>query len=591
MTTFSVWAPVAHKIEIEILGQRLPLLPQDQGWWSVEVNAAPAGTDYSFVIDGGEPLPDPRSPWQPYGVHGRSRTFDHAEFRWTDNRWQAGPLSSAVIYELHVGTFTTDGTFDAAIDRLDHLVNLGVTHVELMPVSEFSGNRGWGYDGVDLYAPHHAYGGPTALKMLIDACHARGLAVLGDVVYNHFGPLGNYLGRFGPYLTDRYRTPWGDAVNLDGPGSDQVRRFFCDHAVSWLRDYHFDGLRLDAVFSFFDSSAVHFLEQLAAEVERVGAQVGRHLALIAESNLNDPRLLHSRDAGGFGIDGQWNDDFQHAIHAYLTGDRSGYYADFGSIADIAKAMKHGFVYDGRYSVYRKRRHGRPTTGLRGHRFVVFVQNHDQVGNRIRGDRSGHLMNLEQLKVAAALLLCSPFVPMLFQGEEWAASAPFAYFTDHRDPQLAAATREGRKRELAALGAQPDEVPDPEARETWQQSQLDWSELDREPHRTILDWHRRLIRLRREHPDILDYNLDHTDAAFDERSKWLRVDRGGIIVASNLADVAQTVRVPEAQSRQVLLASHSAIRIVEEAVELPACSVAILSAAGAIRSSSDTEKNP
>ena len=576
MTTCRVWAPAASEVEIKIGDERLGLIRCDQGWWCVCLKDITPGTDYSFVLNREETLPDPRSPWQPYGVHGASRTLDHSDFRWTDERWQAPPLSSAVIYELHVGTFTISGTFDAVIPRLDYLVELGITHVELMPVSEFSGNVGWGYDGVDLYAPHHGYGGPAGLKRLVDACHARGLAVLGDVVYNHFGPVGNYLHRFGPYLTDRYRTPWGDAVNLDGPGSDEVRRYFCDHAISWLRDYHFDGLRIDAVHALTDTSAVHFLEQLATEVEKLGSGMGRHLVVIAESDLNDPRLVRSREAGGYGIDAQWSDDFQHSIHACLTGDRSGYYADFGSVADIAKALKEVFVYDGRYSAYRRRRHGRPATGLGGHRFVAFIQNHDQIGNRIRGDRSCHLMSRELLKTAAALLFCSPFIPMLFQGEEWAASSPFAYFTDHQDAQVAEATREGRKKEFAALGGNIDEVPDPEAPETFQQSRLDWSEANREPHTSILDWHRRLIRLRREQPDILDGNLDNTEVVFDERAKWLRLDRGRIVVATNLAEVPQAIPVPDASGRHAILASESGFRLGSQAVEVPAHSVAVLS---------------
>jgi maltooligosyltrehalose trehalohydrolase len=446
----------------------------DRGWWHAHVPSGAPGLDYAFSLDGGEPLPDPRSPWQPRGVHAPSRLVDHQRFSWTDQRWQAPPLGSAVIYELHVGTFSPEGTFDGVIGRLEHLAGLGVTHVELMPVAEFPGVRGWGYDGVDLWAPHHAYGGPDGLKRLVDACHARGLAVLLDVVYNHLGPSGNYLGRFGPYFTSRFRTPWGDAMNFDGAGSDEVRRFVCDNARMWLRDYHVDGLRLDAVHAIADGSAVHILEQLAQEVEKLAASLGRHLVLIAESNLNDPRIVQPPSAGGYGIDAQWNDDFHHALHTVLTGERHGYYADFGRLADLATAFRRGFVYAGEYSVFRDRRHGRPAIGVSGNRFVVSAQNHDQVGNRALGERASLLMSEGRLHIAAALLLTSPFVPMLFQGEEWGASTPFLYFTDHAEPELVEAVRKGRCQEFAAfaghlralaarLGRAPARAPCPSAR--------------------------------------------------------------------------------------------------------------------------------
>jgi maltooligosyltrehalose trehalohydrolase len=343
---FRVWAPRATKVEIAADNTRTPMAPDTSGWWTAHVPAAGPATEYTFILDGGPPLPDPRSAWQPHGVHGPSRVVDHQAFAWTDTRWQPGPLPSAVLYELHIGTFTPAGTFEAAIERLDHLVELGITHVELMPVAEFPGGHGWGYDGVDLYAPHHGYGGPEGLKRLVDAAHSRGLAVILDVVYNHLGPAGNYLERSGPYFTDRHHTPWGQAVNLDGPGSSEVRRFFCDNALMWLRDYHMDGLRLDAVHALIDTSAVHFLEQLAAEVQALAAQLGRHLVLIAESDLNDPRVVRPPEIGGYGVAAQWSDDFHHALHTVLTGERAGYYEDFGTLADLAQALTNAFVYDG-----------------------------------------------------------------------------------------------------------------------------------------------------------------------------------------------------------------------------------------------------
>jgi len=575
MATFRVWAPRARRVEL-VLGPRcVPMTGEAAGWWAVDVPEAGPGADYAFAVDGGTPLPDPRSPWQPSGVHGPSRVLDHAAFHWTDTGWRPGPLALAVIYELHVGTFTPAGTFDAAIDRLDHLVDLGVTHVELMPVAELPGARGWGYDGVDLYAPHHAYGGPSGFKRLVDACHARGLAVLLDVVYNHLGPSGNYLSRFGPYFTDRHVTPWGPAVNLDGPESDEVRRFLCDNAQMWLRDYHLDGLRIDAVHAIFDQSATPFLEQLACEVHALQAHLGRHLALVAESDLNDPRLVAPPALGGYGLDAQWNEDFHHALHAVLTGERSGYYADFGSLHDVATALREGFVYAGRYSAYRRRRHGRPVRDLSGHRFVGCLQNHDQVGNRALGERSSRLMSSGRLRVGAALLLTAPFVPMLFQGEEWGATTPFLYFTDHDDPQLARAVRDGRRQECAAFGWNPEQVPDPQAAETFDRSKLDWREPAREPHASLLDWHRRLIRLRRELPVLSDGRMQSVHVAFDEDARWLVLERGAIRVVCNVGSASQRVPCAGSRAHRLLLASDPAVTVTRGAVDLPPDSVAIL----------------
>jgi maltooligosyltrehalose trehalohydrolase len=586
MARFRVWAPRARAVEVALAGQGIPMAPEGAGpaaarpggwtgWWRADVESAGAGTDYAFRVDGGPALPDPRSPWQPAGVHWASRVVDHGAFAWTDARWQPPPLAAGVVYELHVGTFTPAGTFAGVIERLDHLVALGVTHVELMPVAEFSGRRGWGYDGVALYAPHEAYGGPVGLKRLVDACHARGLAVLLDVVYNHLGPTGNYLARFGPYFTDRYATPWGDAVNLDGRDSDEVRRFFCDNACMWLRDYHLDGLRLDAVHALLDRSAIHFLEELASEVKALGAHLGRHLTLVAESDLNDPRLVRSPAVGGYGLDLQWNEDFHHALHALLTGERSGYYADFGTLADLTSALRHGFAYAGRFSPYRGRRHGRPATGLSGHQLVGCLQNHDQVGNRARGERIGHLVTPGRLRIGAALVLTSPFVPLLFQGEEWGASAPFQYFTDHDEPALAEAVRTGRRREFAAFGWDPEAIPDPQDPETFHRSRLDWSEVDREPHRSLLDWYRQLIRLRRTQAVLTDGRMAEVCVATDEEASWLVVERGPVTVAANLAPVPRRLPVRAGRPSALLLGSEPGIALQPGGVDLPAESVAIL----------------
>jgi maltooligosyltrehalose trehalohydrolase len=575
VTAVKVWAPAVGVVELELDSRRVPMRQAADGWWAIEIGTPQGPGDYRFRIDGSGPLPDPRSGWQPSGVHGPSRLVDHGSFTWTDVTWHSPPLSSGVVYELHVGTFTKEGTFEAVIARLPHLVTLGVSHVELMPVAEFPGRRGWGYDGVDLYAPHHAYGGPVGLKRLVDACHAHGLAVVLDVVYNHLGPSGNYLNRFGPYFTERYVTPWGPAVNLDGADSDDVRRFFLDNALMWFRDYHMDGLRIDAVHAIFDASALHFLEQLAGDVRRLESRLGRHLAVIAESDLNDPRIVRSPAGGGYGLDAQWNEDFHHALHVVLTGERTGYYRDFAGIADLAKALRSPFVYDGRYSAYRRRRHGRPASDLTGHRFIGFLQNHDQIGNRAQGERSCHLMGLGRAKIGAALVLTAPFVPMLFQGEEWGATTPFQYFTDHEEPELGRAVSEGRRREFTAFGWDPARIPDPQAAETFERCRLDWTEVDRDPHRELLGWHRALIALRRNTPALTDGALADVRVTFDERAQWLSVQRGSVIVAVNLGPGAVRVPLDAAPERRLLLASDPAIRVRSNQVELPPDTVAVM----------------
>lgn len=574
MHLFRVWAPLPKKVEVQAAGKRYPMVCRENGWWNKEVPSAGPGDDYGFVLDGEGPFPDPRSPWQPQGVHGLSRLVDQENYAWTDKQFQPPPLSSALIYELHVGTFTPRGTFLSAIEKLDHLVSLGVTHVELMPVVEFDGDRGWGYDGVDLYAPHHVYGAPNDLKRLVDACHARGLAVLLDVVYNHLGPSGNYLAKYGPYFTKKFATFWGEGINFDGPDSGEVRRFFCDNALMWLRDYHFDGLRLDAVHGILDTSATHILEQLKVEVEALSGSLGRRLTLIPESDLNDPRLIWPRARGGYQLDAQWSDDFHHSLHTVLTGEQTGYYSDFGKLEHLAKAFSHAFVYDGTYSAHRRRVHGRPADGVNGHQFLAYLQNHDQVGNRALGDRSGQLMSLGRLKIGAALVLTSPFTPMLFQGEEWGASTPFFFFTDYREPKLANAVREGRCREFVAFGWKPEDTADPQARETFQKSVLDWTALSRAPHADILDWHKRLIRLRRSEPSLADGEMKTVKTRFDEEKRWLAIERGPISILCNLSGERQAVPIPAASS-QILLASETGIQLSGGKLELPPDSVAII----------------
>ena len=578
MKILRVWAPNVNRVSA-LIGQNRFAMDKEggeaRGWWRVSVPELRGDMDYAFLIDDEEiPLPDPRTLFQPYGIHGASRTVNDGAFKWSDQQFTAPPLPDAVIYELHVGTFTSGGTFDSTIEHLDHLVELGITHVELMPVAEFSGCRGWGYDGVDLFAPHHVYGGPDGLKRLVNACHAKGLAVILDVVYNHFGPSGNNLPRFGPYLTDKYVTPWGSAVNLDGRGSDEVRRFFFDNAISWMRDYHIDGLRLDAVHAIMDVSPLHFLEQLADEVEDLARRTGRPLVLIAENDLNDPRIVTPVDCGGYGLDAQWDDDFHHSLHTVLTDENSGYYSDFGKLAQLAKTLRGAFAYDGQYSAYRDRRHGRSAVRLSGHNFVGCLQNHDQIGNRAKGERISSLVSPARLKIGAAVLLLGPLIPMLFQGEEWAASTPFQYFTDHQESDLARAVTEGRKKEFATFGWDPDDIPDPQNPSTFQHSKLDWTERTREPQKSILDWYKRLIRLRASTPELRDGSFSQVHVAFDEDQRWMVMTRGPVAMALNLGK--QRCRVPIAAGlRRVVMTSDEKIVVDSESAELPCDSVAVI----------------
>lgn len=580
MHTFTLWAPAAKTVEIEINNNRIPLQMGPHGWWSATVEFAVAGTDYSFVLDGQQPsLPDPRSAWQPNGVHGPSRLLDPSSFRWTDAAWQAPPLGAAILYELHIGTFTAEGTFAAAIERLDYLKDLGVTHVELMPVAAFAGSRGWGYDGVDLYAPYSGYGGPEGLQHFVNACHARGLAVLVDVVYNHLGPVGNYLAKFGPYFTDGHSTPWGAAVNLEQAGSDEVRRFFIDNALMWLRNYHIDGLRLDAIHALVDRSAIHFLEQLASEVRRLEAELGKSFAVIAETDLNDPRLATSREAGGYGLDAQWSDDFHHALFAMLTGEKNGYYADFGYAAALAKSLEDVYVYTGGYSRFRQKMQGRPVGQLPRHRFLGYIQNHDQVGNRARGDRLTHLVTPGRARVAAALVICSPFIPLLFQGEEFGASTPFQYFTGFEDEEIGRRVSEGRKKEFAQFGWKPEEVPNPQNEETFLRSKLLWTEKDQPPHSELLAWYRKLIRLRKSEPALLDDRPGATRGFFDEGRQQFVMTRGTeeggqqIALICNLGERPQSLHAGSGSG--LLLASNDSVRLVDERIELGPDSVAIV----------------
>ncbi len=576
MHKFEAWSPLAKSLAVEVAGKNHPMTKGEHDVWSAEVEGVGPGADYGFVLDGQTPaVPDPRSPWQPNGVNGLSRLFDAKAFQWSDDNFQAPPLSSAVIYELHIGTFTPEGTLDAAIAKLDYLKDLGITHVEVMPLAAASGVRGWGYDGVAMFAPLESYGGPEAVMRFVDAAHARGLAVVNDVVYNHFGPSGNYTGKFGPYLNENHKTPWGGAVNLEDQGSDQVRRFFCDNALMWLRDYHFDGLRLDAVTAFVDRSAIPFLEQLADEVKALSAETGRHLVLIAESDLNDPRLVRARESGGFGLDAQWSDDFHHALWTVLTGENTGYYMDFGSMQQLATALKEMFIYQGQYAPFRKRYHGRSIQDLSAHRFLGYIQNHDQVGNRATGDRLNHVVSEGRAKVAAAIVLTAPSIPMIFMGEEFAASTPFQYFTDHEDKELGRLVSEGRRKEFAGFGWKPNEIPDPQESKTFEDSKLNWAELSTGAHASMLRWYKQLIALRRSSRALVDGDLRKVDVRFDEDAKWLVVRRGEFQVACNLGSAVAAIEL--STPGKIALSSDSSNSVEGQAVTLRPDSVMILRA--------------
>jgi maltooligosyltrehalose trehalohydrolase len=537
---FSVWAPSAKSVELVTPERRVALTVDDKGYWHGELDAADLRGGYKYSIDGGDPLPDPRSRWQPGGVHGPSHVPDPRRSASPAAPFRPRALCDAVIYELHVGTFSPAGTYAAARERLDYLADLGVTHVELMPLATFPGRHGWGYDGVDLYAPLPAYGTPGELADFIAACHEHGLAVLLDVVYNHLGPDGNHLGAYGPYFTDRVKTPWGEAVNFDGAQSDEVRRFVIDNALMWLGEYGFDGLRLDAVHAIFSFEAVHVLEELAAAVRKLATEQDRELVLIAESDLNDPRLVLPAARGGFALDAHWADDFHHALHRYFADEAEGYYGDYKGLPDIATALAQGYVYQGRYSPFRQRRHGRAPRGVTPDQLVVCSQNHDQIGNRARGERLSMLVDAPKLKAIAALVLLSPFVPLLFQGEEWGASTPFLYFTDHQDAELGRLVSEGRAREFHSF-RWGGEIPDPQDASSFERSKLDWSETAKPGHAEIHDWYRALIALRKSRSQHVAPGKPKV--RFDEKAQWLRFEYRGQLAMFNFASVPRRIALP------------------------------------------------
>ncbi|MGA7133332.1 MAG: malto-oligosyltrehalose trehalohydrolase [Mycobacterium sp.] len=573
MPEFAVWAPKPETVRLDVDGAVYPMTRGRDGWWRATVDASPDAR-YGYLLDDDPTvLPDPRSSRQPDGVHERSQLWEPGEQVWTDDGWSGRSVQGAVIYELHIGTFTPAGTFDAAIEKLDQLVDLGVDFVEVMPVNAFSGKYGWGYDGVLWYAVHEPYGGPDGLIRLVDACHRRGLGVLIDAVFNHLGPSGNYLPRFGPYLSSA-SNPWGEGINIADAESDEVRRYIIDCALRWMREFHADGLRLDAVHALVDTTAIPILEELSAETEALAEQLGRPLSLVAESDLNDPRMITPRRDGGYGMTAQWDDDVHHAIHTAVSGERQGYYADFGSLAILAKTLRNGFFHAATYSSFRQRRHGRPldTAAVPATRLVAYTCTHDQVGNRALGDRPSQNLTYGQLAVKAALVLGSPYTAMLFMGEEWGASTPFQFFSSHPEPELARATAEGRKKEFADHGWDADDIPDPQDPQTFQRSKLDWSELDTGDHARLLRVYHDLIALRRSEIDLADTWLEHLIIDYDEDARWIVMRRGRLAVACNLG--AEPVAVPF--TGELVLSSDSP-SVSDDSTELAAYSFAILRA--------------
>ena len=576
MHEFAVWAPKPETVRLDVDGAAYPMTRGRDGWWRATVDAAPDAR-YGYLLDDDpKVLPDPRSPRQPAGVHDRSQLWEPAPQVWTDDGWSGRSVQGAVIYELHIGTFTPAGTFDSAIEKLDQLVDLGVDFVEVMPVNAFSGTHGWGYDGVLWYAVHESYGGPDGLIRLVDACHRRGLGVLIDAVFNHLGPSGNYLPRFGPYLSSA-TNPWGEGINIADAQSDEVRRYIIDCALRWMREFHADGLRLDAVHALVDTTAIPILEELSAETEALAEQLGRPLSLVAESDLNDPRMVTPRRDGGYGMTAQWDDDIHHAIHTAVSGERQGYYADFGSLATLATTLRNGFFHAATYSSFRQRRHGRPLdttefSGVPATRLLAYTCTHDQVGNRALGDRPSQNLTYGQLAVKAALVLGSPYTTMLFMGEEWGASTPFQFFSSHPEPELARATAEGRKKEFADHGWDADDIPDPQDPQTFQRSKLDWSELDTGDHARLLRIYHDLIALRRSETDLADPWLEHLIVDYDEDARWIVMRRSRLAVACNLG--AEPVAVPFTGELVLYSASPG---VGDESTELAPYSFAILRA--------------
>lgn len=523
---FSVWAPFLESVELVISGDNdrsIPMIQDGTGYWSLHVDEVRPGTRYLYRLDGKQDRPDPASHFQPDGVHKPSQVVDHGAFPWEDDEWMVMPLTDMIMYEIHVGTFTSEGTFDGIVSRLTELKRLGINAIEIMPVSQFPGERNWGYDGVFHFAVQRSYGGPEGLKRLVNECHKKGIAVILDVVYNHFGPEGNYLREFGPYFTDRYCTPWGEAVNFDGEGCEGVREFFVGNALHWFSHYHIDALRLDAIHAIFDQSDTHILRELCERVDEYERKTGKTYYLIAESDLNDSTVIRKREDNGYGIDAQWCDDYHHALHALLTDERDGYYVDFGSIEDLVTSLKEGYIYSGRYSKFRKKEFGNRSSDLPGGSFIVFSQNHDQTGNRMLGERLSSLVTFESLKLAAGLTLLAPYIPLLFMGEEYGETAPFLYFVSHSDHGLIEAVRKGRKEEFGSFSWK-GEPSDPQSPETFQRSKIDWKKRKDGHHGVLLDFYRHLIKVRKDIPAFATTDNKSLEVSGDDLDRVIFLKR-------------------------------------------------------------------
>lgn len=524
--TFTVWAPLLKKVELELFSPQIQVFPMEKdekGYWKTLVKNLSRGTLYLYKLEGKRSRPDPASSFQPRGVHGPSQVIDHKLFTWEDENWRGIELSEMIIYEIHVGTFTPEGTFEAITPRLDELKALGINVIEIMPIAQFPGERNWGYDGVYPFAVQNSYGGPDAFKNLVNECHKKGIAVALDVVYNHLGPEGNYLWEYGPYFTERYKTLWGQAINFDDAYSNEVRNFFIENGLYWFREYHVDALRIDAIHGVFDLSAKHFLQELVENVEEFSVNDKRKLYLIAESDLNDARVIRSRELGGYGIDAQWCDDFHHCLHTLLTGEKQGYYLDFGRVDHLIKSIREGFVYSGEHSPYRKRKHGNSSKDRPAHQFVVFSQNHDQIGNRMLSERLSNLVSFEALKLAAGVVLLSPYVPLLFMGEEYGEEAPFFYFVSHSDPALIEAVRKGRKEEFLSFNWK-GEPPDPQNLQTFLQCKLKWERRTEGTHKVLLNFYQQLIKLRREIPALRHLSKSNLEVSGVEGDKVVSLRR-------------------------------------------------------------------
>lgn len=547
----SLWAPMANAASLEIeSAQTINLQSAEHGYWRISTDAIEPGDRYWFVLNDNKKLPDPASLSQPDGVHGPSQYIDLSDFKWSDYQWKNPPINDYIFYELHAGTFSPESNFDGVIKRLDHLLQLGVTAIEIMPVAQFPGERNWGYDGIFPFAVHNSYGGARGLQQLVNICHQKGLAVVLDAVYNHLGPEGNYLPEFGPYFTGKYKTPWGNAVNFDDAWCDGVRQYFIENVLMWFRDFHIDALRLDAVHAIKDLSPKHILKEIKENIDELMKETGKQYHLIVECDLNDPRYIDPLNKDGYGMDAQWTDEFHHALRVTAGQQRHGYYSDFNGITDLAKAYHDAYVYTGQFSEQRHKSFGvKPVNP--GEQFVVFSQNHDQVGNRMLGERTGTLVSFEMQKLMASAVMVSPFLPLLFMGEEWSAQSPFQYFVSHSDKDLIKAVQKGRRQEFKEFHAE-GETPDPQSEDTFNRSKLNWNELEKESHQAMFRYYQALISLRKSNAVLKSNDRKNIKVDFNEQDKTLVLHRWNkeqaVLCLMNFSDEHKTVLVKDSQKQ-------------------------------------------